>query len=112
MKTKLAGKNLLLLELIIVILFFSIAATACVMLFGQAHKDSNDSRDLTNAVIMAQNAAEIFKATGEINNSEGDGLQLQAVNQENKLFISVYKGDEVIYELVACRNLTDTEVGA
>jgi hypothetical protein len=77
MKTRLAEKNLLFVELIIVILFFSITAAACVTLFGNAHENGNHSRDLTNAVVMAQNSAEIFKATGEIVQYESDGLRLE-----------------------------------
>ena len=61
--------NLLFLELIIVIVVFSLAAAICTMMFVQARSDSAQSRDLTNAVIMAQNAAEIFKA------SDGETLQ-------------------------------------
>ena len=57
-------KNLLLPELIIVILFFSLAAAGCVKLFASAYEDSNFSRDLTTAVIEAQNAAECFKTAG------------------------------------------------
>jgi hypothetical protein len=62
---RLPSKNLLFAELIVVILFFSLAAAACVTLFGQARSDSDEARNLTNAVILAQNAAEIFKAGGE-----------------------------------------------
>jgi type II secretory pathway pseudopilin PulG len=98
MRTKLAGKNLLFIELVVVILFFSIAAAACVMLFGQAYNDSNRSRDLTNAVIMAQNVAEHYKATGEILEIENIQVifwQTQGTMAE----INVYRGDEVIYTL-------------
>ena len=62
--TRIAGKNLLLAEMIIVIFFFSLASAACVMLFTDAVKDGYYSRDLTAAVIEAQNAAECFKAAG------------------------------------------------
>jgi len=61
-KTRLARKNLLLPELIIATLFFAIAAAACVGLFAEAYTDINKSRDLTAAIIEAQNAAECFKA--------------------------------------------------
>jgi flagellar basal body-associated protein FliL len=64
MKTKSAQKNLLFVELIVVIAFFSVAAAICTTMFVQARLDTAHSRDLTNAVIMAQNAAEIFKSSG------------------------------------------------
>jgi hypothetical protein len=62
-KTRLSGKNLLFAELIIVILFFSVASAGCVLLFAEAYSDGKQSRDLTEAVIIAQNFAECFKAT-------------------------------------------------
>jgi hypothetical protein len=61
-KTRLSGKNLLFAELIIVILFFSVASAGCVLLFAEAYSDGKQSRDLTEAVIIAQNTAELFKA--------------------------------------------------
>jgi flagellar basal body-associated protein FliL len=72
LKIRVAEKNLLFVELVVVILFFSIAAAVCVSLFGQAYSDSRDSRDLTEAVITAQNVAEYYKATGEILEIEGN----------------------------------------
>jgi len=99
MKTKISGKNLLFIELIVVILFFSVAAAACVALFGQAYRDSNHSRDLTSAVIMAQNAAEMFKATGGINETEALKAELDGA----VAVIKVYNDDEVVYELTVRR---------
>jgi hypothetical protein len=98
-RTRLAGKNLLFVELIIVIGFFSVAAAACVTMFGQAYKDSNDSRDLTNAVIMAQNAAEIYKATGELSAASGDGLWQRYVVADSEVHFLIYKDADVIYEI-------------
>lgn len=103
-KTRLAGKNLLFAELIIVIFFFSLAAAGCVMLFAQAQVDGQYSQDLTNAVVMAQNTAEKFKATGEVHHTEADGLRQHSELNESedilKLHIKVLKGEEVIYELI------------
>ncbi|MCL1823223.1 MAG: hypothetical protein FWG44_03385 [Oscillospiraceae bacterium] len=62
LKTRVPRKNLLLPELIIVLFFFSLAAAACVKLFGLAYEDVNHSKALTAAVIEAKNAAECFKA--------------------------------------------------
>ena len=105
--TRLAGKNLLFAELIVVILFFSIAAAGCVLLFAEAHRDSQHSSDLTNAVIMAQNTAEIFKATGEVSYTEANGLRTSSVLTENgnvsELYIYVQKEEVIIYEITALR---------
>jgi len=67
-------KNLLFIELIVVIAFFSLAAAICATLFVQAKVDAAHSRELTNAVIMAQNTAEIFKAY--------DGRSLPMFNED------------------------------
>ena len=59
---RVAKKNLLLPEMIISIFFFALAAAGCVKLFAEAYADGNYSRNLTAAVVEAQNAAECFKA--------------------------------------------------
>jgi hypothetical protein len=54
--------SLFLLELLIIIAFFAVASAVCIRLFARAHVVSVDSRDLNRAVIVAQSAAETFKA--------------------------------------------------
>ena len=54
--------SMFLVELIITILFFSLASVVCVRLFLYAHKISSDSQVQTEAVTLAQNAAESFLA--------------------------------------------------
>jgi Tfp pilus assembly protein PilV len=108
-KTRIAGKNLLFAELIVVILFFSVAAAGCVTLFAEAFRDESHSRDLTDAVIMAQNTAEIFKATGEIHHhamAENDLWQSSELTEHeghSELRITVLREEEVIFELVAVK---------
>lgn len=53
--------NLFLMELIILILFFSIASAICVRLFVSAHLDSLESAALNRAVLAAQSAVEVYK---------------------------------------------------
>lgn len=58
------GKNksgVFLMELIIVVLFVSLALTVCVKVFVSGEKLSKKSYALTNAVIQAQNAANLIK---------------------------------------------------
>jgi len=104
-KINLASKNLLFAELIVVVLFFSLAMTACVTLFSGAYSDGQKSSDLTDAIIMAQNAAEQIKATRRIPPEiiEEDGLQMKVDSDYTdgvlEAVITVFKGDEVIYEL-------------
>ena len=55
--------GLFLMELIIVLLFFSLASTICIRLFVKSHALSQETVDLTNAVTLAQNLAENFIAS-------------------------------------------------
>ncbi len=53
--------KLVLIELIIIILFFSIAGGVCVNIFAQARVLSMRSTELTNATLAAQTAAELIR---------------------------------------------------
>lgn len=55
--------GLFLMELIIAILFFSLAATICIQLFVKSHMISERSIALNYSILLAQNTAEIFYAT-------------------------------------------------
>lgn len=55
--------GLFLMELIIAILFFSLAATICIQLFVKSHMISERSIALNHSILLAQNTAEIFYAT-------------------------------------------------
>ena len=61
MQTKNSSKSgIFLMELILSILFFSIAAAVCVKLFVTAHRLSDQSVNLNHAVAMAESSAEAF----------------------------------------------------
>ncbi len=64
---------LVLMELIIVILFFSLASTVCIQLFVRSHLLSRQTVNENHAVIHAQNLAECFLAT------EGDVAEMKAL---------------------------------
>ena len=55
--------TLFLIEQLIVIAVFAICATACVRILTNAYFYAVDSRDVSNALIVAQSAADTFKAT-------------------------------------------------
>lgn len=55
--------GLFLMELIIAILFFSLAAAICIQLFVKSHTISERSIALNHSILLAQNTAEIFYAT-------------------------------------------------
>lgn len=52
--------GLFLLELIISILFFSLASAVCIRLFVEAHVMDRNNRNLTRAVKLCENLAEIY----------------------------------------------------
>jgi len=58
--------HVFLMEIIIAILFFSIAAAVTLQLFVRARQQSQDSVDLNTAVIKTQNIAEVFKASDSV----------------------------------------------
>ncbi len=56
--------QLLLMEQLLALLFFALAAAVGVQLFAAAHDLANQSRDLDRGVLAAENGAECFKAAG------------------------------------------------
>ncbi len=61
MKIKQSSKSsLFLIELIIAIFFFIIAATICIQLFVKSHTISSETVSINHAVLWTQNLAEIF----------------------------------------------------
>ncbi len=65
---KSSKSNLFLLELIISILFFSIASAACIQLFVKAHLLDDKTKEQNFAVTWSQNLAELWQfSAGDIN---------------------------------------------
>lgn len=63
--------SLFLMELIIAIMFFSLASAVCVRLYSSAHKLSEDSINLNNALTWSQNLSEAFYGSnGQIKEME------------------------------------------
>lgn len=54
--------SLFLMELIIVLMFFSLCAATCMQIFANAKVKTDYSRDLTNAAFAAEAVAEVYKA--------------------------------------------------
>lgn len=61
-RTPMRRSSLFLLECIIAILFFILAATVCVRLFAQSYQTSQESQDLTMAVQITSSYVEEFRA--------------------------------------------------
>jgi hypothetical protein len=52
--------SLFLMELIVAILFFSLAAAVCVSLFSSAHIMADSTENLSSATMWSQNLSEVF----------------------------------------------------
>lgn len=108
--------SLFLLELIIALLFFSLASTVCIRLFVKAHTITVHTRNLNYAVTQAQNLAEAFLGL------DGDMKQLQTLYANSQLsnddsLLTVYEGDYcstllVTYQMCDCINPIGSTVSA
>lgn len=58
------GIGPVLMELLLAIMIFALAAAFCLSIFIHAKESSDNSAVLTQAVLMSRSAAECFKATG------------------------------------------------
>ena len=56
--------TLFLIEQLIVIAVFALCAAACVRILADSYFTANNSRDLSNALLVAESGAESFKAAG------------------------------------------------
>lgn len=70
-----SGSSLFLMELIIAILLFSLAAAICISAFAKSHLLHRDSVILNNAVNIVQNTAEAIRS-GENGDEILDNLEL------------------------------------
>lgn len=59
--------SLILMELILVVLFFSLSATIYARIFAGAYRISEEAADRTQAALLAQKVAENFYASGAEN---------------------------------------------
>ncbi|MBQ9513071.1 MAG: hypothetical protein IJR58_07740 [Lachnospiraceae bacterium] len=81
------SESLFLIEMIVVIFFFAVCAVVCARLFVLSHRMKNESKALTRAVMEAQNAAELFYATG------GDIETVYETLPEDAVLITAQDGD-------------------
>ncbi|MEA5002672.1 MAG: hypothetical protein VB081_04155 [Christensenella sp.] len=81
--------KLFLIELIIIILFFSIASAVCMNIFARGKVYSNQSTQTTMATLLCQQAAETFKGT---NGDEAALAVLLGASQENGRLVVEYDG--------------------
>ncbi|MDL2300323.1 type II secretion system GspH family protein [Clostridiaceae bacterium OttesenSCG-928-D20] len=105
-KSKSYGASMI--ELVVAVLIFSIAAALCTKIFVTAMQISDESQELTTAVLMAESAAEIYRAKGDISEledfcvSESHSKALILSYKEKKsghLAIQVSKEERILFEI-------------
>ena len=67
-----------LMEILVMVLTFSVAAAVCLGLFVAADRISRESEQLDRAVLAAQNAAQMLKAGHSYGDTDQDGLYVTA----------------------------------
>lgn len=96
-RNRASSSHLFLLELIIAILFFSIASAACVQIFVRSHVLSQDAQALNMAVSECTGAAEIVRSCDDPGEAADifTGLYSEAVVGEDGESITVYYDSEL-----------------
>ena len=107
--------GLFLMEMIIVILFFSICSAICVNVFAAARITADHSNDLNNAAVRAASAAETFKSahgdiktTADLLSSESDG-DIETMSYDSNMITTEYS-DMTLYLEVKGEQLADITV--
>ena len=85
--------GLFLLELTIVIFFFSIAATLCIQMFVKAHLMDTDTYNTSHASMVVQNIAEAFAATDGNIQETADILGNARISEVTNSFYVLYDED-------------------
>ena len=109
--------NALLVELLIVVLFFMLASTVLLQLFTAARTQSQRAEDLSEATLLAQNLAEGLHGDGSSGNVplSSDGrisfpgssltASVESSSQQTEAgtltyyTVNIYSGDDLIYTL-------------
>lgn len=101
-KNRARSSSLFLMELIIAILFFSVASAVCVQFFVKSHLLSNDSDALNHAVNECAAAAEIVDACNTMEDSintikslypDGDYTQINNLSDNQETDVTIYYND-------------------
>jgi len=93
MKRQHSGSALFLLELIIALLFFSLASAVCVQMFVKADTLSVRTVDTSKAVLLAQEKAEEFYA--------GEGVLSDTKEYFDRNWIQTDSESKAVYQLDA-----------
>ena len=103
--------NALLVELLIVVLFFMLASTVLLQLFTAARTQSLRAEELSEATHLAQNLAESCQADGSLADLPVSSLtaSVESTSQQSEsgtltyYTVNIYSGDDLIYTLPSAR---------
>lgn len=81
------GKSgLFLMELMISLLIFAVCACVCAAIIAKAAADINESRDISSALILSQNKAELTKSGNKNTGTEYFDGNLTITDKENAVY--------------------------
>ncbi len=61
-----SASSLFLMELVVAILFFTLAASLCISIFVRAHLQNEDAKELNHAVNLCSDAAELIRTSDSL----------------------------------------------
>lgn len=85
--------SLFLMELIVVILFFSLASAVCIQLFARSHILSKETVEQNNAITQAQNLAETWYAANGSTHSMQQLLSGSIPSEDGDCIFLLYDKD-------------------
>lgn len=101
--------SLLLMEQLVMILVFALAAALCLQVFGKARTISEETACYDQAVILARNGAELLKASeGDTRAAEslgGNGYRVEVLPRISRqpglsrAEVAVYYGENLVFSL-------------
>lgn len=78
------------MELMISLLIFAVCACVCAAIIAKASSSISESRDMSNALILFQNKAELIKSGENITGGvEYYNAELKSVDKENAVYSAV-----------------------
>ncbi|MCQ2519193.1 MAG: hypothetical protein MJ107_01545 [Lachnospiraceae bacterium] len=100
--------SIFLMELIIVIFFFSLTAAVCLQIFVKAHILGKKTQNINEAVLLAQNAGELFYEYGEAFD-EYSNLIIDEMSDNLTVELKTSKDDNFLYLSFECSAKNSSE---
>ncbi len=94
--------RLLMLELVLNLLIFALCAVVCILLLVQAQSMGRESTALTQAVYLAQSAAESYRAGGGVPTwclPDENGFTGRFEQRGDVFDVFIYQDDRLVYAL-------------